>query len=84
MVAATPTDQFFAGGVAFNNDDPNRYIGRSPLDRTNELSFGGSLAVKYGLQVAMIGHFFLRARSVTHSRLALWKYGSDLPDRCGR
>ena len=54
----SPTDQFFAGGQSFNNDDPNRYIGRSPLDHTNELSFGGSLAVKYGLQVAMIGHFF--------------------------
>jgi Carboxypeptidase regulatory-like domain len=53
-----PTDQFFAGGQAFNNDDPNRYIGRSPLDKTNELSFGGSLGIKYGLNLAMIGHFF--------------------------
>ncbi len=53
-----PTDQFFAGGAPWNNDDPNRYIGRSPLDHTNELSFGGSLGIKYGLQVAMIGHFF--------------------------
>jgi hypothetical protein len=54
----SPTDQFFAGAAPFNNDDPNRYMGRSPLDHTNELSFGGSLAVKYGLNVAMIGHFF--------------------------
>lgn len=54
----SPTDQFFAGAAPFNNDDPNRYIGRSPLDHTNELSFGGSFAVKYGLNVAMIGHFF--------------------------
>jgi hypothetical protein len=53
-----PTDQFFAGAQSFDNDDPNRYIGRSPLDHSNELSFGGSLAVKYGLNVAMIGHFF--------------------------
>jgi hypothetical protein len=53
-----PADQFFAGSPPFNNDDPNRYLGRSPLDHTNELSFGGSLGVKYGLQVAMIGHFF--------------------------
>jgi hypothetical protein len=53
-----PTDQFFAGGTPWDNDDPNRYIGRSPLDHTNELSFGGSLGIKYGLQVAMIGHFF--------------------------
>jgi hypothetical protein len=53
-----PADQFFAGATPWNNDDPNRYIGRSPLDHTNELSFGGSLGLKYGLQVAMIGHFF--------------------------
>lgn len=54
----SPSDQFFAGASPFNNDNPNEFIGRSPLDHTNELSFGGSLAVKYGLQVAMIGHFF--------------------------
>jgi hypothetical protein len=53
-----PSDQFFGGAPAFDNDDPNRYLGRSPLDHSNELSFGGSLAIKYGLQVAMIGHFF--------------------------
>jgi Carboxypeptidase regulatory-like domain len=53
-----PADQFFAGAAPFNNDDPNRYLGRSPLDHTNELSFGGSLGIKYGLNVAMIGHFF--------------------------
>jgi hypothetical protein len=53
-----PADQFFAGTGAFNNDDPNRYLGRSPLDHTNELSFGGNLGIKYGLNVAMIGHFF--------------------------
>ncbi|MBB5327573.1 TonB-dependent receptor [Tunturiibacter gelidoferens] len=56
--STAPDDQFFAGGQSFNNDDPNRYIGRSPLDHSNELSFGGSLAVKYGLNLAMIGHFF--------------------------
>jgi hypothetical protein len=56
--AANPGDQFFAGAPPFDNDDPNRYLGRTPLDHTNELSFGGSLGVKYGLNVAMIGHFF--------------------------
>jgi hypothetical protein len=55
---SNPADQFFAGAASFDNDDPNRYLGRSPLDHSNELSFGGSLAIKYGLQVAMIGHFF--------------------------
>jgi Carboxypeptidase regulatory-like domain len=52
------SDQFFAGAAAWDNDDPNRYMGRSDLDHTNELSFGGSLGIKYGLNVAMIGHFF--------------------------
>jgi hypothetical protein len=56
--ANNPTDQFFAGATPWNNDNPNQYIGRSPLDHSNELSFGGSLGIKYGLQVAMIGHFF--------------------------
>jgi hypothetical protein len=66
-----PTDQFFAGGAPFNNDDPNRYIGRTPLDHTNELSFGGSLGIKYGLQVAMIGHFFSApAQSLTLDQTA--------------
>ncbi|MGF7182269.1 carboxypeptidase regulatory-like domain-containing protein [Tunturiibacter psychrotolerans] len=53
-----PGDQFFAGTQAFDNDDPNRYMGRTPLDHTNELSFGGSLGIKYGLNLAMIGHFY--------------------------
>jgi hypothetical protein len=56
--SGTAGDQFFASAVPFNQDDPNRYIGRSSLDHTNELSFGGSLGIKYGLNVAMIGHFF--------------------------
>ena len=54
----SPTDQFFAGAGPYDNDDPNRYIGRTPLDHTNELSFGGSLQIHYGIQVGMIGHFF--------------------------
>ena len=53
-----PEDQFFAGAASWDNDDPNRFMGRTPLDHTNQLSFGGSLALKYGLNVAMIGHFF--------------------------
>jgi hypothetical protein len=51
-------DQFFAGSGSWDNDDPTRYIGRSNLDHTNELSFGGSIAIKYGVQVGAIGHFF--------------------------
>ncbi len=53
-----PADQFFGGARPFNNDDPNGSMGRSPLDHTNELSFGGNLGMKYGLQVGFIGHFF--------------------------
>ncbi len=49
------------GAQAFDNDDPNRYLGRTPLDHTNELSFGGSLGIKYGLNLAMIGHFYSAA-----------------------
>jgi Carboxypeptidase regulatory-like domain len=56
--SGTAGDQFFASATPFNNDDPNRYIGRSPLDQSNQLSFGGSLVAKYGLNVAAIGHFF--------------------------
>jgi hypothetical protein len=64
--SSNPGDQFFAGGQSFDNDDPNRYIGRSPLDRSNELSFGGSIAVKYGLNISAIGHFFsAQAASLT-------------------
>ena len=54
------SDQFF-NSLPFDFDDPNTYIGRSTLDHTNELSFGGSLAVKYGLNVGLIGHFFSAA-----------------------
>ncbi|SEG17345.1 Carboxypeptidase regulatory-like domain-containing protein [Bryocella elongata] len=51
-------DQFFAGAGAWDNDDPNRYLGRSNLDHTNELSFGGTLGLKYGLQVGVVSHFY--------------------------
>jgi hypothetical protein len=56
--ATNNADQFFAGAQPWDQDDPNRYLGRSNLDHSNELSFGGSLGIKYGLQVGMIGHFF--------------------------
>jgi hypothetical protein len=52
------SDQFFGGSRPWNNDNPNLYMGRNNLDHTNELSFGGSLGVKYGLQVGFTGHFF--------------------------
>ena len=33
-------------------------LGRSSLDRTNELSFGGSLTFKYSPRISAIGHFY--------------------------
>jgi hypothetical protein len=55
---ANAADQFFAGARTWDNDNPNLDLGRSNLDHSNELSFGGSVQVKYGLNVGMIGHFF--------------------------
>jgi hypothetical protein len=55
---ANSADQFFGGARSFDNDDPNRFLGRSNIDHTNELSFGGSIGIKYGLHLAVIGHFF--------------------------
>ncbi len=55
--AAGSGDQFFNNGP-WDYDNPNEYIGRSGLDHTNELSFGGNVDVKYGLTVGVIGHFF--------------------------
>jgi len=55
---ANSTDQFFGGARPWNNDNPNQYMGRSDIDHTNELSFGGSIGIKYGLQFGLIGHFF--------------------------
>ncbi len=54
------SDQFFggAGVTAEDSDQPDSYIGRNNLDHTHELSLGGSLGIKYGLQVGMVGHFF--------------------------
>ena len=50
-------DQFF-NSSPWDYDDPNRFLGRSALDHTNELSFGGGVNVKYGLAINVIGHFY--------------------------
>jgi hypothetical protein len=52
------TDQFFGGARPWNNDMPTSLMGRSALDHTEELSFGGSVEAKYGAHLGMIGHFF--------------------------
>jgi Carboxypeptidase regulatory-like domain len=51
-----PSDQFF-NALPWDFDNPNEFMGRSNLDHTNELSFGGSAALKYGLHAAIIAHF---------------------------
>lgn len=50
-------DQFFTS-LPYDYDNPNLYMGRSNLDHTNELSFGGGVNVKYGVTVGLIGHFY--------------------------
>jgi hypothetical protein len=54
---ANSADQFF-NPTPWDYDNPNEYLGRSSIDHTNELSFGGSLQVKYGVNVGVIGHFY--------------------------
>jgi len=55
--AAGTADQFF-NSYPVDMYDPSSYIGRSSNDHSNELSFGGSLLLKYGPQIGLIGHFF--------------------------
>ncbi len=55
--SAGAADEFF-NSYAWDNDNPNHYMGRSNLDHTNELNFGGHITFKYGVDLGMIGHFF--------------------------
>ncbi len=51
-------DQFFEGNTATDYDNPDSFLGRSGLDHTNQVTFGGSVDIKYGLQIGLTGHFF--------------------------
>ena len=51
------SDSFFSN-TPYDYDRPNYYLGRSQLDHTNELSLAGSVDVRYGVRVGLIGHFF--------------------------
>jgi hypothetical protein len=42
---------------SLDNSNVNRYFGPSTLDRTHQISFGGYLDVRYGLQLGLIAHF---------------------------
>jgi hypothetical protein len=58
MTGGGTQDQFFAGTGPWDYDNPSAYLGRSELDHTNEVTFGGNIAVKYGLKLGVVGHFF--------------------------
>jgi hypothetical protein len=50
-------DQFF-NSTPYDYNDPKSFTGRNSNDHTNELSFGGTVLLKYGPQLGLIGHFF--------------------------
>jgi hypothetical protein len=55
--ASGTSDAFFSGNSS-DNDHPTEFMGRSNLDHSNELSFGGSGALKYGPKFGLIGHVY--------------------------
>jgi hypothetical protein len=54
-VASNDQDFVLAAG---DNDHPLRYMGPSLLDRTHQVSFGGSFEVPYGFHFGIIAHFY--------------------------
>ena len=50
---------------AADNDNPLRFMGPSLLDRTNQISFGGSFEVPYSFRFGIIGHFYSPLSSPT-------------------
>jgi len=57
-------DQDFVVQAA-DNDNPLKFMGPSLLDRTNQISFGGSFEVPYGFRFGIIGHFYSPLSSPT-------------------
>ena len=47
-----------SGPNSLDNANPNRYLGPSVLDRTNQFSFGGYAELPGGFQLGVIGHFW--------------------------
>jgi len=43
---------------AADNDNPLRYMGPSLLDRTHQISFGGTFEVPYGFRFGIMSHFY--------------------------
>jgi carboxypeptidase family protein len=54
---ALASDQDFGVG-ALDNAKPNRYFGPAVLDRTHQLSFGGSADLPRGFQLSVISYFW--------------------------
>ncbi len=50
---------------AADNDNPLKFMGPSLLDRTNQISFGGSFEVPYSFRFGIIGHFYSPLSSPT-------------------
>lgn len=57
MVTAAAADQDFIV-PALDNANVNRYFGPSTLDRTHQLSFGGFVDLRGGLQIGVMSHFY--------------------------
>lgn len=64
--ARAGSDALFTNG-AWDNDAPALFMGRSDLDQTHQISFGGAAQVAHGPTIALIGHF----RSPVPSNLTL-------------
>ena len=56
-VTAAAADQDFIV-PALDNQNVNRYFGPSTLDRTHQLSFGGFIDLRGGLQLGVMSHFY--------------------------
>ena len=66
------SNEFFTAG-AWDYDDPTKYIGRSDLDQTHQISFGGAFTLMHGPMISLIGHF----RSPIPSNLTLDNVGEN-------
>ena len=66
------SDQFFLAS-AYDNNSPSSYMGYGSLDRTHLFSFGGSVTVKHGPHIGLIGHF----NSAPPTTLTLDTSGND-------
>jgi Carboxypeptidase regulatory-like domain len=70
-VKASSGDQDFIV-PALDAHNVNQYFGPSTLDRTHQLSFGGYMNFKYGLQLGLMSHFyspFANTLTVTNTSL---------------